>query len=143
MTKERNALTISQRIDAAVLIRANMRRVGTATDSRGRGFWEYINDYSDERVAQEIGCNIKGVAHIRREDRGNYPPATVKQQDDEVSHLQTRLTSLELWCAELHGRYHRILQALVQSRIILKTEHFDVPPPIATAPPTLPQLPLE
>jgi hypothetical protein len=139
LSRERDALTVSQRIDVGTLIRANMRRVGTTVDSNLRGYWEYINGYSDERISVEIGCNIKGVAHIRREDRGNYPPAAVKQHEvrlDEADGLKKRVADLEAWAALVANQYNCLL--VVLGKYLVNFDGKSAVLPEAPKPPTPP-----
>lgn len=142
MAKERDVLTPSQKIDVGILIRANMRRVGTAIDPQTeRGYWVYINDYTDERIANEVGCNVAGVHHIRLSDRGKYPPASLKEAEQRIEDtlvLQFRYAALEKWCTVMHDKYMRLLQELVQAGALKDVRAVVAPSPtdVAMAPST-------
>lgn len=119
---KRQVASLAQRIAINDLMKGVLNKV------EGSDLWTYKADWSDQRIADQVKCNLTSVIGVRQELYGRLRK-TNKDED--------RLAKIERELHELRVKYHKLATTLALKQVA-DVRHLtlaDMEHHVATAPP--------
>lgn len=112
----------NRKLSRAELIKANELLKLHLTPSEKEGYFKYINEFSDAKIAQEIATDIQAttIGNVRLELFGklDFSATITKEDNTRITKVEEVITNLMKELEELRVKHRKLCENLQLNRVI-------------------------